>query len=79
MVRRAPHIVKLPRDLCANEVVRALRRKGFTVERQQGSHIRLSSGRLRVTVPNHSSIDPKTLQSILRQSKITIQELKDDL
>ena len=71
--------MKLPRDLCANEIVRALRRKGFTVDRQQGSHIRLSNGALRVTVPNHSSIDPKTLQSILRQSGITIQELKDDL
>lgn len=71
--------MKLPRDLCANQVVRALRRKGFQVERQQGSHIRMSCGPLRVTVPNHPSIDVKTLASILRQAKMTIEELREDL
>ncbi len=49
------------------------------VERQSGSHIRMSSGSLRVTVPNHSSVDVKTLQSILRQARITIEELKEEL
>jgi predicted RNA binding protein YcfA (HicA-like mRNA interferase family) len=71
--------VKLPRDLSGPEVVRALKRLGFTEERQEGSHIRLSKSGLRVTVPNHRSIAPKTLQSILKQAKITIEELKEAL
>jgi predicted RNA binding protein YcfA (HicA-like mRNA interferase family) len=71
--------MKLPRDLCGNEVVRALRRKGFEVERQEGSHIRMCNGSLRVTIPNHPSIDVKTLASILKQAKITIEELKEEL
>ena len=71
--------MKLPRDLCANDVVRALRRKGFTVERQRGSHIRLSNGTIRVTIPNHATIDVGTLGSILRQAKITARDLLKDL
>jgi predicted RNA binding protein YcfA (HicA-like mRNA interferase family) len=49
------------------------------VERQSGSHIRLSNGALRVTIPNHSDIDVKTLASILKQARVTIEELKEDL
>jgi predicted RNA binding protein YcfA (HicA-like mRNA interferase family) len=71
--------VKLPRDLSGPEVVRALGRLGFAQDRQEGSHIRLRKGSLRVTLPNHRSIAVKTLQSILRQAQITIEELKDVL
>jgi predicted RNA binding protein YcfA (HicA-like mRNA interferase family) len=68
--------VKLPRDLSGRDVVKALKRLGFRVENQEGSHIRLSrSGGLRVTVPNHRALLPKTLQSVLRQAAITIEEL----
>jgi predicted RNA binding protein YcfA (HicA-like mRNA interferase family) len=70
--------VKLPRDLSGREVVKALKRLGFTVEHQEGSHIRLVRNGLRVTVPNHKEISvPKTLQTILRQAEITIAELMD--
>ena len=71
--------MKLPRDLSGHQIVRALRRLGFIEERQEGSHIRLSRADLRVTVPNHSSIAPKTLQSILKQAQITIEQLKAEL
>jgi hypothetical protein len=37
------------------------------------------NGALRVTIPNHSSIDVKTVASILRQAQTTIEELLDDL
>ncbi|PYK41087.1 MAG: type II toxin-antitoxin system HicA family toxin [Verrucomicrobia bacterium] len=45
--------MKLPRDVSGPQAVKALRRLGFLREHQEGSHIRLSRGRLRVTVPNH--------------------------
>jgi predicted RNA binding protein YcfA (HicA-like mRNA interferase family) len=71
--------VKLPRDLSGQRVVRALKRLGFTEERQEGSHIRLTRDGLRVTVSAHSALAPKTLQNILRQARITIEELRDAL
>src|SRR5438876_7535678 len=46
---------------------------GFVEERQEGSH--LVRGSLRVTVPAHRVLAPKTLQSILRQAQISVQEL----
>jgi len=68
--------MKLPRDLSGREVIRALKRLEFAEERQVGSHVRLSKSGLRVTVPNHATLAPKTLQSILRQAQITIEELR---
>jgi predicted RNA binding protein YcfA (HicA-like mRNA interferase family) len=71
--------VRLPRDLSGSQVVKALKRLGFTIGNQEGSHIRLSKNGLRVTVPNHSSLLPATLKSILRQADITIEKLMDEV
>ena len=71
--------MKLPRDVSGPEAVKALRRLGFTVTRQDGSHIRLSKGGLHVTVPNHRTLLPKTLQSILRQASITVERFVEEL
>ena len=67
--------MKLPRDLSGQRVVKGLKRLGFQPGNQEGSHAQLSKGELRVTVPMHRSLLPKTLQSVLRQAKITIEEL----
>ena len=67
--------MKLPRDLSGWKVVSALKRLGFTPTNQEGSPIRLTKGRVKVTVPNHAAILPKTLKSILRQAEITIDGL----
>ena len=67
--------MKLPRDLSGRKVVSGLKRLGFTQTNQEGSHIRLTKGGLKVTVPNHQAILPKTLKSILRQAEISIDEL----
>lgn len=67
--------MKLPRDLSGREVVKGLKRLGFSVENQEGSHIRLSRGGLRVTVPNHPALLPKTLKSIMKQANVTIDDL----
>ncbi len=71
--------MKLPRDVSGPQAVKALRRLGFLREHQEGSHIRLSRGRLRVTVPNHRTLAPKTLQSILRQAEIPLREFVNAL
>ena len=71
--------MKLPRDVSGGEAVKALRRLGFEVTRQDGSHIRLSRGGRRVTVPNHRTIHPKTLQSALRQAGVSLEEFVANL
>jgi predicted RNA binding protein YcfA (HicA-like mRNA interferase family) len=70
--------VKLPRDLSGADVVRALERAGFTVLRQSGSHIRLGKNEVRVTVPDHKTIAPGTLKSILKQAGLGVQDLTDE-
>jgi predicted RNA binding protein YcfA (HicA-like mRNA interferase family) len=50
---------------------------GFTVRRQQGSHIimRRDSPFAQTVVPNHRQIDRGTLRAILRQTEVTADEL----
>jgi len=61
--------------LKGREVLRALRRGGFYVHHQRGSHARLLHGvktNLRVTVPIHNKDLPeKTLRRILKQADLT--------
>jgi predicted RNA binding protein YcfA (HicA-like mRNA interferase family) len=70
-------MAKLP-ALSARKVIRALRKAGFVVVAQRGSHIRLNGerdGRVHVViVPNHADIAPGTLVSILRQAGLTREE-----
>lgn len=60
-------------------LIRALRRAGFVVLRQKGSHVALerkSDGQYRRTiVPMHREIRPGTLSDILNQTGLS----KDDL
>jgi predicted RNA binding protein YcfA (HicA-like mRNA interferase family) len=71
--------VKLPRDISGTEAVRALERLGFSVIRQAGSHVRLAQGDRRVTVPMHRNLVVGTLQSILRQAGISLDEFQNVL
>jgi predicted RNA binding protein YcfA (HicA-like mRNA interferase family) len=71
--------VKLPRDVSGSRAVKALKRLGFEVENQEGSHIRLSNGSLKVTIPNHRQLAPKTLKSILRQAEIDLGDFVNEL
>ena len=66
---------KLP-ILKPKEIVNALKRIGFIEVRQRGSHLQLKKGNLLVTVPLHTKdLNQETLKSILRQAKISIDEL----
>ena len=66
--------MKLPRDVSGSDAVKAFRRLGFETVRQAGSHIRMVKGERRVTIANHKSIAPKTLQSMLRQAGVSVEE-----
>jgi predicted RNA binding protein YcfA (HicA-like mRNA interferase family) len=60
--------LKLPRDLSL-EFAKLLRRYGYEIERQKGSHLRLTSNALgsqhHITVPAHKPLKLGTLAGIV--------------
>lgn len=61
------------------EVIKALKRKGFTIDHISGSHYIMynSDKTLRATIAYHNKpIKRKTLMSILKSAEISIDELK---
>ena len=68
---------KVP-SLNYQKVINALRRDGWVVVRQKGSHIRLQkhtqNETLKIIVPAHKPIKRSTLSHILKQAHITVQE-----
>jgi predicted RNA binding protein YcfA (HicA-like mRNA interferase family) len=75
--------MKIPRDIAASELIRALRVLGYESVRQDGSHIRLTTtlgGTHHVTVPNHRPLKTGTLlggllKPVAAHHKLTIEEL----
>lgn len=56
--------MRLPRDVSGADLVQALRRLGYEVTRQHGSHLRLTTGvngTHHVTVPQHRPLKTGTL------------------
>jgi predicted RNA binding protein YcfA (HicA-like mRNA interferase family) len=73
---------KLPRT-SGRKAIRALERLGFVQVRQRGSHITLKrvtdEGVTGCTVPAHDEIAKGTLQSILKQAQVTLEEFLENL
>ena len=71
---------KLPR-LSGKEVIKALSKAGFSIARQKGSHIILTtqtgSGKKAVVVPNHKEVDKGTLLEIIRQAGLTKEQFME--
>jgi predicted RNA binding protein YcfA (HicA-like mRNA interferase family) len=75
--------MKIPRDINASELVRALRVLGDESVRQEGSHIRLTTavgGVHHVTVPNYRPLKTGTLlggvlKPVAAHHKLTVEEL----
>jgi predicted RNA binding protein YcfA (HicA-like mRNA interferase family) len=60
--------MKLPRDVDADELIKALRVLGYSATRQTGSHIRVATqvnGQHHEVVPRHRPIKSGTLRGIL--------------
>lgn len=70
----------MPR-VSGTDVVRALRRKGWQVVHQEGSHVQLKhpteAGRVTVPVHRGKIIKPGTLGNVLRQAGLTADELRE--
>jgi len=72
-------MTKVP-NLNYNQVIRALRRDGWVVVRQKGSHIRLQKAvpdkTLKLIIPAHRPIKRSTLAKILKQANLSVEKLK---
>jgi predicted RNA binding protein YcfA (HicA-like mRNA interferase family) len=60
--------VRLPRDISGRDLARVLRRYGYEVTRETGSHMRLTTqqgGEHHITIPDHASLRIGTVAGIL--------------
>jgi predicted RNA binding protein YcfA (HicA-like mRNA interferase family) len=60
--------LRLPRDVSGVDLARRLKRFGYEITRQTGSHIRLTTtqgGEHHVTVPAHTPLKVGTLSAVL--------------
>lgn len=70
---------KLP-VLSGKIIIKKLEKRGYSVVRQKGSHVRLKHNDVcfkPVTVPLHKEIKPGLLRQILKDTSLTVEELKD--
>jgi len=73
-------MTKVP-GLPYEKVIAALKRDGWVVVRQRGSHVRLQkhtrSEVMKLTIPAHRPIKRSTLSHILKQARLTVEELEN--
>jgi len=71
-------VTKVP-SLGYHQFIHALRRDGWIVVRQRGSHIRLQKRTgaelLKLTVPTHQPIKRSTLSHLLKQAHLSVDDL----
>jgi predicted RNA binding protein YcfA (HicA-like mRNA interferase family) len=70
-------MTKVP-SLGYEKVIKALKRDGWVVVRQKGSHIRLQKHMqdevLKLTIPAHRPIKKSTLSHILKQARLSVDK-----
>jgi predicted RNA binding protein YcfA (HicA-like mRNA interferase family) len=74
--------MRLPRDWGGEELVKRLRRYGYEITRQTGSHMRLTTqqgSEHHVTIPRHSSLRVGTLNAILKNVAQHLELERDEL
>ena len=73
---------RMPR-ISSKEAIRALERLGFDQVRQTGSHVVMKQetedGEIGCVVPLHRELKIGTLNSILKQAQLSIEEFIDSL
>ena len=60
--------MRLPRDLSGSDLAQVLHKLGYSITRQTGSHLRLTThqhGEHHLTIPQHSPLRIETLSAIL--------------
>jgi predicted RNA binding protein YcfA (HicA-like mRNA interferase family) len=74
--------MKIPRNLSAQDLIKALQKYQYIVDRQKGSHIRLTTstnGQHHITIPNHDPLRIGTLSSILGDVADHLSKTKEEV
>ena len=68
----------MSKTFSGRQIVKALRRIGFIVDHQKGSHIFMHNldKNISVVVPDHNEIKKGTLNNIIKKASITLDDLK---
>ncbi len=74
--------MRLPRDISSKELIKLLKKFGYQITRQKGSHIRVSTtlqGEHHITIPKHDPIRLGTLSSIISAVAIHFKKTKEEI
>ncbi len=75
--------MKIPRNLSGEELKRKLLKIGYNLDRQKGSHIRLTKkyidGEHHLTIPNHNPIKIGTLNNIISDLAYRMKTSKEEV
>jgi len=74
--------MRIPRDISGQDLIKYLKPYGYTVTRQTGSHIRITTeqkGQHHITIPNHDPLKIGTLSSIIGDIAEHFDKTKDEL
>ncbi len=74
--------MRLPRDISGRQLAKLLGPLGYTVTRQKGSHLRLTTtqnGEHHITIPMHDPLRIGTLRSILTDVAAHFGMTRDEL
>ncbi len=73
---------KIPRDISGRDLANLLKKFGYEITRQTGSHMRLTSfiknDAHHITIPNHTPLKIGTLSQILKEIANYLKMGKDD-
>ena len=69
----------MSKTFSGRQVVKALRRMGFVVDHQRGSHVFMHNleNNISVVVPLHKELKKGTLHNIISKARIDLEDLKD--
>lgn len=69
----------MSKTFSGKEIVNALRRIGFVVDHQRGSHIFMHNleRNISIIIPFHRELKKGTLNSILKKAGLTLAKLKE--
>ena len=74
--------MKLPRDVNGLDLAKRLEKFGYSITRQTGSHIRLTTNKVgehHITIPAHKTLKIDTLNGILHDISEHLKITKDKL
>ncbi len=74
--------MRLQRDISGEELAKKLEKFGYSITRQTGSHLRLTTkflGEHHITIPNHSSLRIGTFSSILNDVAKHFKKTKEQI